>query len=46
MEKKLKDLTALCHHYTKRARFDYDEKIFEKTIILRLDIQEITGKRC
>ncbi len=42
---KIEGFNSIMSHYTKRAGPDYDERIFEKTIILRLDIQEITGKR-
>lgn len=42
---KIEGLNCIMAHYSDRKGFSYDEKILEMTIILRLDIQEMTGKR-
>jgi len=42
---RIKGLNCIMAHYSDRKGFSYDEKILEMTIILRLDIQEMTGKR-
>jgi hypothetical protein len=33
-------------HYVIGTKFDYDIRMVEKTTILKLDILEITGKKC
>lgn len=45
-EEKIAALNNIMFHYTQRTGFGYDERMVEKTTILRLDVQEITGKRC
>jgi nitroimidazol reductase NimA-like FMN-containing flavoprotein (pyridoxamine 5'-phosphate oxidase superfamily) len=38
-------LNVIMEHYGKHDNNDYNEKILERTVILRLDITEITGKK-
>jgi hypothetical protein len=40
-----KGLDAIMYHYTGKEGFIYDEKIIKSTIILKLAISEITGKK-
>lgn len=42
---KIKGLNYLMSHYSGRADFAYEERILERTLILKLDIEEMTGKR-
>ena len=42
---RIRGLNCIMAHYSDRKDFYYDEKILEKTIILKLDIEEMTGKR-
>ena len=44
-EEKKKGLDCIMAHYSGRKEFDYDEKVFNRTAVLRLDIEEITGKQ-
>jgi len=44
-EEKIKGMNSIMDHYDGDGDYTYDEKVFEHTTILRLDIQEITGKR-
>ena len=44
-EEKIKGMNCIMDHYDGDGDYTYDEKVFEHTTILRLDIQEITGKR-
>ena len=44
-EEKKKGLDCIMAHYSNRKEFVYDERVFSKTSILRLDIDEITGKQ-
>jgi hypothetical protein len=32
-------------HYSEGKTFSYDERVLENTTILKLDIEEMTGKR-
>jgi nitroimidazol reductase NimA-like FMN-containing flavoprotein (pyridoxamine 5'-phosphate oxidase superfamily) len=41
-----KGLDCLMKHYTGDKNFTYDEKVLARTTILRLDITEMTGKKC
>ena len=45
-EQKEIGLNCIMAHYGSEAHYVYDEKILERTSILRLDIKEITGKKC
>lgn len=45
-EEKIEAFNNIMLHYTQRTSLGYDERMVEKTTILRLDVQEITGKRC
>ena len=41
---KIEGLNCIMAHYSDRKSFTYDEKNLEKTTILKLEIQEMTGK--
>lgn len=41
---KIEGMNYIMAQYTKRADFTYDEKILEMTTILKLEIEEMTGK--
>lgn len=41
---KIKALDCLMAQYSKRTDFSYDEKNLDRILILKLDIEEITGK--
>lgn len=45
-DEKKKGFDIIMSHYSAGKEFEYNERSFEKTIILCLDIQELTGKRC
>ena len=45
-EEKIAGLNRIMTHYGGESEYSYDENILEKTIILRLDIKEMTGKKC
>jgi uncharacterized protein len=38
-------LNCIMAHYSDRKLFSYDEKVLERTTILRLSVNEMTGKR-
>jgi len=44
-EERIAGLNTIMEHYGKYEENEYNEKIFERTVILRLEITEITGKR-
>jgi nitroimidazol reductase NimA-like FMN-containing flavoprotein (pyridoxamine 5'-phosphate oxidase superfamily) len=44
IEKK-KGLDSIMSHYSEQSEFSYDEKIFSKTAVLRIDIEKMTGKQ-
>lgn len=44
-EEKKKGLDCIMSHYSGRNNFSYDERILKGTTVLRLDIEEITGKQ-
>jgi hypothetical protein len=44
-EEKIMGLNSIMSHYGGLAPFDYDEKVFNHTTILRLEIAEMTGKK-
>jgi hypothetical protein len=44
-EEKLTGLDSIMSHYGGSAPFSYDEKVFNRTTILRLEIAEMTGKK-
>jgi uncharacterized protein len=44
-EEKLEGLNSIMHHYTKRRGFKYYPEVLNKTIVLRLDIITMTGKK-
>ena len=45
-EAKKTGLNYIMSHYGGEGEYFYDEKVLERTIILRLDIKEMTGKKC
>jgi uncharacterized protein len=45
MNERIAGLNVIMEHYGKYDNNDYNEKILERTVILRLDITEITGKK-
>lgn len=45
-EAKKTGLNYIMDHYTGKREYVYDEKVLERTTILRLDIKEMTGKKC
>jgi uncharacterized protein len=44
-ESRLNGLNCIMAHYSDSKEFSYEERVLEKTTILRLDIHEMTGKR-
>jgi uncharacterized protein len=44
-DSRIKGLDSIMAHYSDRKVFSYNSKVFENTTVLRLDIQEMTGKR-
>lgn len=45
-EYRIKGMDCIMSHYGGDRKFTYDEKVLGKTTILRLDITEMTGKKC
>jgi len=45
-EGKKQGLNHLMSHYSDRTDFSYENGILDKMIVLRLDILEMTGKKC
>jgi hypothetical protein len=39
-------LNCIMKHYGGDTEYAYDEKVFNRTTILRLDIEQMTGKKC
>lgn len=46
MEEKRTGLNYIMKHYAGSGDFSYDTIILEKMVVLRLDIREMTGKKC
>jgi hypothetical protein len=44
-ESRISGLDCIMSHYSDRKDFTYDERVVRNTTILRLDIEEMTGKR-
>jgi nitroimidazol reductase NimA-like FMN-containing flavoprotein (pyridoxamine 5'-phosphate oxidase superfamily) len=44
-EEKREGLNYIMKHYTNRTDFSYNPKVFDKTVILGLNIKEMTGKQ-
>jgi nitroimidazol reductase NimA-like FMN-containing flavoprotein (pyridoxamine 5'-phosphate oxidase superfamily) len=42
---RISGLNQIMYHYTGKREFSYKPDVIEKTLILRLDIKEMTGKR-
>ncbi len=45
-EEKISALNCIMSHYGGERQYDYDNKILARTTILRLDIKEMTAKKC
>jgi uncharacterized protein len=45
-EDKIFGLNCIMSHYGGNKKFTYNEKILSRTLILQLDIKEISGKKC
>jgi hypothetical protein len=46
MEEREEGLLAIMEHYSGRRNFSFRPEILARTLVLRLDITEMTGKRC
>jgi nitroimidazol reductase NimA-like FMN-containing flavoprotein (pyridoxamine 5'-phosphate oxidase superfamily) len=44
-QEKTEGMDAIMLHYSDEKEFKYEDKIFDRTTILRMDITEITGKK-
>jgi uncharacterized protein len=44
-EEKISGLNQIMLHYTGKGGFTYEQDVLDKTMILRLDIREMTGKK-
>jgi len=44
-DEKKKGLDLIMNHYSGRTEFSYDEKVFSFTLILKMTVTEITGKK-
>jgi nitroimidazol reductase NimA-like FMN-containing flavoprotein (pyridoxamine 5'-phosphate oxidase superfamily) len=44
-ESRINGLDCIMSHYSDRTKFSYDEGVLGNTTILRLEIEEMTGKR-
>ncbi len=44
-DEKIKGLDCIMSHYSRKSDFDYDEKMIRETLVIRLDIKEMTGKK-
>jgi uncharacterized protein len=44
-DEKIRGLDCIMSHYSDRNEFQYDDKMINKTIVIRLDITEMTGKK-
>jgi nitroimidazol reductase NimA-like FMN-containing flavoprotein (pyridoxamine 5'-phosphate oxidase superfamily) len=44
-ESRINGLDCIMSHYSDRPKFSYDERVLSNTTILRLEIEEMTGKR-
>ena len=45
-EEKITGLNRIMAHYGGEWEYSYDNRVLERTVILRLDIREMTGKKC
>ncbi len=41
----IKGLNSIMSHYSGKRDFDFDEEMVKKTLVIRLDIKEMTGKK-
>jgi nitroimidazol reductase NimA-like FMN-containing flavoprotein (pyridoxamine 5'-phosphate oxidase superfamily) len=42
---RISGLNQIMYHYTGKREFSYKPDVIERTLILRLDIKEMTGKK-
>jgi uncharacterized protein len=45
-EDRMYGLNCIMRHYGGEKEYSFDDKVLERTTILRLDITEMTGKKC
>ena len=45
IDEKKKGLDLLMHHYSGREGFSYDPRVFDMTVVLKMKVSSITGKR-
>lgn len=45
-DQKKAGLDCIMRHYGSAKEYSYNPKVFDRTTILRLDIKEMTGKKC
>jgi hypothetical protein len=45
-EEKKRGLDNIMSHYSDRVEFTYNQAVLNRTIVLRLDISEMKGKKC
>lgn len=45
-EERITGMNSILDHYDPRKDYDYDESVFERTVMLKLEITEMTGKKC
>ena len=44
-DEKISGLNCIMSHYSDKKNFSYDERVLINTSVLRLDVEEMTGKR-
>jgi len=44
-DEKIRGLNSIMSHYSGKSDFDYDENMIKETLVIRLDIKEMTGKK-
>ncbi len=42
----MRGLDCIMSHYSDRVEFTYNQAVLNRTIVLRLDISEMKGKKC
>jgi uncharacterized protein len=45
-EERITGMNSILDHYNPQKDYDYDESVFERTVMLKLEITELTGKKC
>lgn len=46
MEARKTGMASIMDHYTHRKEYEFDNEVFGRTVILMLEITEMTGKKC